>query len=159
QGQSPGTTLGVASFRGAVTGLDLTLDADHGGLPAGTRIMIGHADTFARLSLATQKVAPKASTKPGSSVPNPTPPNRAQPTAEPDRTGGPITSDFALPPSAVAPKLTPNRYVFPIYGPVAYGDSFGAFRADTLWHHGDDIFAPLGAPVLAVSDGTVYSVG
>ena len=27
------------------------------------------------------------------------------------------------------------------------------------WHHGDDIFAPLGAPLLAVADGTVFSVG
>jgi Peptidase family M23 len=27
------------------------------------------------------------------------------------------------------------------------------------WHHGDDIFAPLGAPVLAVAKGTVFSVG
>ena len=49
--------------------------------------------------------------------------------------------------------------MFPVYGAVSYGDSFGAPRADTIWHHGDDIFAPLGAPVLAVSDGTVFSVG
>jgi murein DD-endopeptidase MepM/ murein hydrolase activator NlpD len=27
------------------------------------------------------------------------------------------------------------------------------------WHHGDDIFAPLGAPILACADGTVFSVG
>ena len=27
------------------------------------------------------------------------------------------------------------------------------------WHHGDDIFAPLGAPILAVAGGTVFSVG
>ena len=27
------------------------------------------------------------------------------------------------------------------------------------WHHGDDIFAPLGAPLLACADGTVFSVG
>ena len=29
----------------------------------------------------------------------------------------------------------------------------------TGWHHGDDIFAPLGAPVLAVAKGVVFSVG
>jgi murein DD-endopeptidase MepM/ murein hydrolase activator NlpD len=28
-----------------------------------------------------------------------------------------------------------------------------------VWHHGEDIFAPLGAPVLAVAKGTVFSVG
>src|SRR5262249_24900790 len=27
------------------------------------------------------------------------------------------------------------------------------------WHHGDDLFAPLGTPVLAVADGTVFAVG
>ncbi len=61
----------------------------------------------------------------------------------------------------VTPKLTASRYVFPVYGPSAYGDTFGAPRGDVSggWHHGDDIFAPLGAPVLAVADGTVFSVG
>ena len=32
-------------------------------------------------------------------------------------------------------------------------------RAGVGWHHGEDIFAPLGAPLLAVADGTVFSVG
>ena len=27
------------------------------------------------------------------------------------------------------------------------------------WHHGDDLFAKLGTPVVAVSDGTVFAVG
>ena len=34
-----------------------------------------------------------------------------------------------------------------------------AARAGVGWHHGEDIFAPLGAPLLAVADGTVFSVG
>jgi hypothetical protein len=51
--------------------------------------------------------------------------------------------------------------VFPVYGPSGYGDTFGAPRGDVSggWHHGDDIFAALGAPILAVADGTVFSVG
>jgi hypothetical protein len=61
----------------------------------------------------------------------------------------------------VRPQLTAGGYVFPIYGPASYGNSFGAPRPDVSggWHHGDDIFAPLGAPILAVADGTVFSVG
>jgi hypothetical protein len=62
-------------------------------------------------------------------------------------------------PSNVAPQLTANGYVFPVYGPASFSNDFGVPRADTVWHHGNDIFAPLGAPVLAVSDGTLFLVG
>jgi murein DD-endopeptidase MepM/ murein hydrolase activator NlpD len=64
-------------------------------------------------------------------------------------------------PSGLQPALTAGRYVFPVYGPSSFGDTFGAFRGDVAgnWHHGDDIFAPLGAPILACADGTVFSVG
>jgi murein DD-endopeptidase MepM/ murein hydrolase activator NlpD len=64
-----------------------------------------------------------------------------------------------LPPDGIVPRLTKNRYVFPVYGPAAFVDTFGAARATTGWHHGEDIFAPLGAPVLAVADGTLFQVG
>ena len=63
------------------------------------------------------------------------------------------------PPQGVEPKLTAGGYVFPVYGPASFCDDFGAARADTGWHHGNDIFAPLGAPVLAVTDGTLFLVG
>ena len=48
-----------------------------------------------------------------------------------------------------------------MYGPSSFVDTFGAVRGDISsgWHHGDDIFAPLGAPALAVAAGTVFSVG
>ena len=57
--------------------------------------------------------------------------------------------------------LGESGYVFPVYGPTAWGDTFGRSRPDVAggWHHGDDIFAPLGTPVLAVAHGTVFSVG
>lgn len=66
----------------------------------------------------------------------------------------------SLPP-AITPRLGETGYVFPVYGPVAWGDTFGAARSDTPggWHHGDDLFAPLGTPVLAVANGLVFSVG
>ena len=59
----------------------------------------------------------------------------------------------------MTPKLTAKRYVFPVYGPVSYIDTFGAGRADVSYHHGDDIFGQLGQPLLAVADGTIFSVG
>jgi len=64
-------------------------------------------------------------------------------------------------PPTVTPKLDERGYVFPVYGPSFFGDTFGAARADVSggWHHGDDIFAPLGAPLLAVAHGVVFSVG
>ena len=46
-----------------------------------------------------------------------------------------------------------------MYGPSSFTDTFGAPRADVTYHHGDDIFAPLGAPLLACAGGTVFSVG
>ena len=70
-----------------------------------------------------------------------------------------MPSDRAKPPPPdVEPKLTAAGYVFPIYGPASTSDSFGAPRT-TTWHHGVDIFAPLGAPLLAVADGTLFRVG
>src|SRR5207245_7631371 len=64
-------------------------------------------------------------------------------------------------PQTVTPSLSPQGYVFPVYGPSSYSDTYGGARGDVSggWHHGDDIFAPLGAPVLAVASGTVFSVG
>ena len=66
----------------------------------------------------------------------------------------------SLPPT-ITPRLGETGYAFPVYGPSAFGDTFGALRSDVSggWHHGDDIFAPLGAPVLAVAHGVVFSVG
>jgi hypothetical protein len=64
-------------------------------------------------------------------------------------------------PLTVTPPLGRGAYVFPVVGPSGYGDSYGAFRGDVRgkWHHGDDIFAPLGAPVVAVANGTINRVG
>jgi murein DD-endopeptidase MepM/ murein hydrolase activator NlpD len=59
----------------------------------------------------------------------------------------------------VKPAITGLGYVFPVYGQVSFSDDFGVPRADTIWHHGNDIFAPIGTPVLAVSDGTLFMVG
>jgi Peptidase family M23 len=135
-----------------VTAVDVHLTADHGGLPAGTSILIGYA------SVAAQAAPPPPPTSAPGTNPNPKgkSPNLGP---APNPVGGlPPTSA----PLTVTPALhTPGGNVFPVYGPSSYTDTYGAFRGDVSggWHHGDDIFAPLGAPVLAVASGTVFSVG
>ncbi len=61
----------------------------------------------------------------------------------------------------MTPPLGVGGYVFPVAGRASWGDTDGAARSDVPggWHHGDDLFAALGTPVVAVTDGTVYSVG
>ena len=70
--------------------------------------------------------------------------------------GGPL---FRTPPQNISAPLSPSGYVFPVYGDASFSDTWGAPRATTGRHQGTDIFALLGAPILAVADGTLFSVG
>jgi len=63
------------------------------------------------------------------------------------------------PPYNGTPKLAAGPYVFPVVGATSFSDTWGAARATVSWHHGVDIFAPLGSPIVAVADGTLFSVG
>ena len=172
----------VSAWQGSVTGLVVHLDADHLGFPRGSTIVIGHADASGHApqptgtttsTNGTSTSSPTTSQGGGTtSTPEPPTATTAQPSAEAPlpAPGTPLSGDKTtrhngLPVRTtipdVTPRLTVKHYVFPVYGPSAYGDSFGAPRGDVSggWHHGDDIFAPLGAPILAVADGTVFSVG
>jgi murein DD-endopeptidase MepM/ murein hydrolase activator NlpD len=73
-----------------------------------------------------------------------------------------------LPPVVEIPQIAPKRaapsatapYVFPVFGSAAtFSSDYGSPRAGTGWHHGNDIFAPIGVPVLAVADGVLSKVG
>jgi murein DD-endopeptidase MepM/ murein hydrolase activator NlpD len=148
------------TYRGYVTALDVRLTAAHGGLPAGTEILIGYAEAWVQagarppaLPQPPGKAPSKARAKPKANQPKPPEPNGEKPES--------LAPTLRQIPVGLQPKLTAGGYVFPVYGPASFGDSFGAFRPDVPgnWHHGDDIFAPLGAPVLACADGTVFSVG
>jgi murein DD-endopeptidase MepM/ murein hydrolase activator NlpD len=130
-----------------VTALDVFLTADHGGLPAGSEVQIGYAEADAQAGApAPLPLAPSGPLTGGGSgkVPN----------------GKGLPPLKSKPPN-VTPSLGASGYVFPVYGNSSFVDTFGALRSDVAggWHHGDDIFAPLGAPILAVANGTVFSVG
>jgi len=138
--------------RGFVVGLHVHLTAEHGGLPAGTEIFVGYAEAAATAARPpTPPPSPPPTSPPAHHHHEPPPPPPAGTPASPP----PVQS----PPPGVRPHLTAGGYVFPVYGPASFSDDFGAARADTGWHHGNDIFAPLGAPVLAVTDGTLFLVG
>jgi hypothetical protein len=140
--QNTSSRRGHRSF---ITGMHVHLTAAHGGLPAGTEVFVGYGEAAAS--------APKASSMP---APPPLPQPAPTPAPHPHSSPPPVVSP---PPSGVKPQLTANGYVFPVYGPASFSDDFGAPRADTAWHHGNDVFAPSGAPVLAVADGTLFLVG
>ena len=138
----------AAGYRGSVTALEIRLTAEHGGLPAGTTILVGYAEVAAQAAPPEPAVQvpklPQAKSSKAGKAPEPAP-------------GFPPVRQ----PPDVTPKLTAGGYVFPVYGPSSFIDTFGAVRGDISsgWHHGDDIFAPLGAPLLAIASGTVFSVG
>jgi hypothetical protein len=145
---------GGHGWHGSVGVLDIKLTADHGGLPAGSEILFG----YVAANVTADAVLPAPTT---TAQPTTTGTTKGKAVGERKQKGkkkGKRQRPIGEIPS-VQPRLTAGRYVFPVYGDSAYGDTFGAPRADVTWHHGDDIFAPLGAPILAVADGTVFSVG
>jgi murein DD-endopeptidase MepM/ murein hydrolase activator NlpD len=145
---------GAEGYRGFVTELDVHLTADHGGLPANSEIQIGYADAAAQ----TAPPAAPATTTTTDTLPATTTPDPSSADAPRDRprSGGKTAKPGPL---KIHPKLTAGHYVFPVYGPTSYIDTFGAARSDVSYHHGDDIFGQLGQPLVAVADGTVFSVG
>jgi murein DD-endopeptidase MepM/ murein hydrolase activator NlpD len=161
--QDTGSRRGSSpAAQGSVVVLRLRLILAHAGLAPGSEIVVGAAE-----ATAAAEAIPATPEPPRGVVGTPSPgtrpfDDRIPSPPEPDTgdgaiPGGPVR---AAPPE-VDVKVTLDGYVFPVFGAASFGDSFGAPRADVpgRWHHGEDIFAPLGAPLLAVADGTVHSIG
>jgi murein DD-endopeptidase MepM/ murein hydrolase activator NlpD len=155
QSSSPYGSAEARGYNAGVTALHVHLNTEHAGLPAGTDVVVGYVDVAVEAAPPV-KPAPVGGT-------GDEPQRRTKPKAdEPKRKSG--AGEAELPPVRtvppdVIPRLTASGYVFPVYGAASFTNTFGAPRATTGWHHGEDIFAPLGAPVLAVANGIVYSVG
>jgi murein DD-endopeptidase MepM/ murein hydrolase activator NlpD len=158
QGLTSLDTKRSAGTRAFVTGLQVRLTVDHYGLPAGTEVMVGYAEAGAKYAPApavAPKPKPQRQTKPSKR-------KKKLPKKGAGVGPGPEKPNLTVrPPPDVTPRLTAGGYVFPVYGPSSFSDTFGAARGDIAsgWHHGDDIFGQLGEPLLAVADGTVFSVG
>ena len=62
-------------------------------------------------------------------------------------------------PQLVTPPLDAGPYIFPVYGPTTFYDSYGADGAGTTYQHGGELFGELGQPVLAAANGSLFSLG
>jgi murein DD-endopeptidase MepM/ murein hydrolase activator NlpD len=140
-----------SGYAGAVTGVDIRLTAAHGGLPAGSEIELGHSQVSVQTApFMVEKLEEKIHARLDALGP----PLGDRPQLLP-RVTGPLIGV----PQLVTPPLGPIAYVFPVYGPSSVFDVYGSYRADVGFHHGDDLLGSLGQPVVAVADGTVFSVG
>lgn len=157
-----------------------------GGGPA---LVVGHLDVTltpgpAAVAPAPAVPAPRPSPDPDAGVsPDPSPdtgatPKDRDPPAAP-ATPPPVRVPAAPPPAAPAPPVAPGPAprllpgtpgitgpapvgggaVFPVAHGYSYIDDYGFPRAGTGWHQGNDVFAAVGTPVLAVADGTLSKVG
>ncbi len=153
------TQTAPRSVKATATALRIKVLSAHGGLAPGSVVELGVVSVDAT---AAPPAAPVVPSKPVPVKPTVRPTVPANAPREPG--GNPVVgapSELVRPAPAVTATLSAGGYVFPVYGPASYGDTFGAGRGDVSggWHHGEDIFAPLGTPLLAVADGTVFSVG
>jgi murein DD-endopeptidase MepM/ murein hydrolase activator NlpD len=133
---------GLKGFDGIAVGLDVHLTAAHGGLPAGSEIQVGYAEAG-----AVTAPPPGANTGLG---PMPGDPPQLLP---------PPTGPLVGIPQLSAPELTAGPYDYPVFGATTYAREYGAATSGLAWEHGVNIYGQLGQPLVAVADGTLYSVG
>lgn len=144
------------------TALAVHLLAPHAGLPRGAIVVVGFAVEARRpASAAPRGAAHRPRSQTGTKA------GRGRSQVKQSHSTGRRTDRRRLlarlqrahKPLKITPPLGLPRYVFPVAGTASFTDTYGANRSDVSWHHGDDIFAPLGTPVVAVADGTLNRVG
>lgn len=134
----------------------------------GTPFVVGHLDLEAIPGDPEPSTRPATTTAPRSTTtaPRSTTTTPATPVTPRTTTRSPLTAPTSTPlaplprQSAPAVTLAPgDGYAFPVFGDVGYSDDYMAARAVTVVHHGIDLFAETGTPVVAVADGTLSKVG
>jgi murein DD-endopeptidase MepM/ murein hydrolase activator NlpD len=138
-----GRLVVLSAGRHGITGLRATLTRKYKGTRRGTTVTIAFASASARDAVRPPK---RDKPKGGDSHPK---------QKEPPRRKAPPTPESRL--RAISTK---GGFAFPVkMGRHRYSDDWGAPRQNTGFHEGNDIFAPAGTPVLAVTDGTLRRVG
>ena len=136
---------GAKAFHGVVAALDVHLTASHGGLPAGSELVLGYAEAQAQTVAKPLPAVPEIS--------DALPGDRPQLLPK-------VTGPLVGVPQIVTPALGSAQYVFPVFGNASVADSYGTMlRTDGPLHRGDDIFGELGQPLVAAASGTVFSLG
>ena len=147
-----GRLVALASGPTGILGLRGWVTQDYKGWKAGDTITVAYASARARDAAAQPAAeepdAPaakrKAEAKPRS--------NAAKRKRAAERRRLELATDALL---------ARRGYAFPVGGKHTFSDDYGAPRATipSGSHEGNDIFAPMGTPVVAVADGRVYRVG
>jgi murein DD-endopeptidase MepM/ murein hydrolase activator NlpD len=147
---TPAAAAGTSARTDAIEASALAVHVlePHAGLAAGTVLLV----SFAALPPGSGAVAAGVgvNARPSARVRSTRRGRRSRKSAQ--QLGEPLT---------VTPPLGLRHYIFPVAGQSDYVNTYGAFRSDVPgnWHHGDDIFAALGTPVVAVANGTLNRVG
>jgi len=161
-----------AGARVRAIGLVVHLLQRRDGVPAGTDVQVAVADlapppspspaaTTTTTTTTTTTAAPTPTAPPSHPGVAPThaarTPRRPAHPQKPKQHANAPTHE----PLTVTPPLGQKHFVFPVAGEASYSDTYGGLRTDVSggWHHGDDIFAALGTPVVAVASGTLNRVG
>ena len=137
--------------------LEVHLLKRHSGLAAGTVVAVSFANLASPAALLAQAATARAALAHAPKRPR----ERLLPLQKRDRKRTHTHKGQRGRPLKVTPPLGAGEYVFPVVGASDYIDTYGGFRGDVPgnWHHGDDIFAELGTPVVAVATGTLNRVG
>ena len=144
-----GTLVVLDDNPGSILALRAKLTRAYKAYPAGSTVKVAFA------SASAQDGSPPPKPKPAKPKPKP---HKTKPKPD-EQDKKPHKKAKRRKPSRAHVLLTAKRFVFPVYGKHRYSDTFGAFRADTGIHEGNDIFAAAGTPLVAVCDGKLNRVG